>query len=78
VVKDGKSEARPITVGNWEGDEWLVFEGLKAGEQVVVDGGLLLTPGMPLTVKSLAKPAGSPAPAVEPKTDPVKAGGKKS
>jgi membrane fusion protein (multidrug efflux system) len=78
VVKDGKSEARPVTVGNWEGDEWLVFEGLKAGEQVVVDGGLLLTPGMAVTAKPLAKLTGSPAPAVEPKTDPVKAGEKKS
>jgi membrane fusion protein (multidrug efflux system) len=78
VVKDGKAEARPVTVGNWEGDEWLVFEGLKAGEQVVVDGGLILTPGMPVTAKPLSKPAGSPTPAVEPKSDPAKAGGKKS
>jgi membrane fusion protein (multidrug efflux system) len=78
VVKDGKAEARPVTVGNWEGDEWLVFEGLKAGEQVVVDGGLLLTPGMPVTAKPPSKPAGSPNPAVEPKSDPAKAGGKKS
>ncbi len=77
VVKDGKSEGRPVTVGNWEGDEWLVFEGLKAGEQVVVDGSLLLTPGMSVSVKALAKPAGSPAPTVEPKTEPVKSGEKK-
>jgi membrane fusion protein (multidrug efflux system) len=78
VVKDGKAEARPVTVGNWEGDEWLVFEGLKTGEQVVVDGGLHLTPGMPVTAKPPSKPAGSPNPAVEPKSDPAKAGGKKS
>jgi len=78
VVRDGKAEARPVTVGNWNGDEWFVFEGLKSGEQVVVDGGLLLSPGMPVTVKPLTKPVEGSAPAVEPKTNPVKAGGKKS
>jgi len=78
VVKEGKAEARPVVVGNWSGDEWFVFEGLNAGEQVVVDGGLLLSPGMPVTVKPLSKPAGGPAPAGEPKANPVKAGEKKS
>ena len=78
MVKDGKAEARPVTVGDWNGDEWFVFEGLKAGEQVVVDGGLLLSPGMPLTVKPLSKPAEGSAPAVEPKKSPDKAGGKKN
>lgn len=78
VDKEGKAEARPVSVGNWEGDEWFVFEGLKAGERVVVDGAHLLSPGMPVTIKPLAKPPESPAPAGEPKTDPVKAGGKKS
>ena len=78
VVKEGKAEARPVTVGNWDGNEWFVFEGLRAGEQVVVDGGLLLSPGMPVTVKPFTKPAEGPAPAVDSKKNPVKAGGKKS
>jgi len=76
VVKEGKAEARPVTVGNWDGNEWFVFEGLRAGEQVVVDGGLLLSPGMPVTVKPFTKPAEGPAPAVDSKKNPVKAGGK--
>jgi membrane fusion protein (multidrug efflux system) len=78
VDNEGKAESRPVSVGNWEGDEWFVFEGLKAGERVVVDGAHLLSPGMPLTIRPLSKPPESPAPAGEPKTDPVKAGGKKS
>jgi membrane fusion protein (multidrug efflux system) len=78
VDKDGKAEARPVVVGSWNGDEWFVFEGLNAGERVVTDGGLLLSPGMPVTVKPLQNPAERPAPAVEPKKDPVKAGEKKS
>jgi len=76
VVKEGKAEARPVTVGNWDGNEWFVFEGLRAGEQVVVDGGLLLSPGMPVTVKAFTKPAEGPAPTVDSKKNPVKAGGK--
>jgi membrane fusion protein (multidrug efflux system) len=78
VVKEGKAEARPVTVGNWDGNEWFVFEGLRAGEQVVVDGGLLLSPGMPVTVKPFTKPAEGPAPAADSKKNPVNAAGKKS
>jgi membrane fusion protein (multidrug efflux system) len=77
VVKEGKAEARPVTVGDWNGDEWFVFEGLKAGEQVVVDGGLLLSPGMPVTVKPSSKPAVAPAPGTGPKENPVRAAEKK-
>jgi len=70
VVKEGKAEARPVTVGNWNGDEWFVFEGLTAGEQVVVDGGLLLSPGMPVTIKQ-ASAAPGPAHGAEPKKSPA-------
>lgn len=77
VVKEGKAEARPVTVGEWTGDDWFVFEGLKAGEQVVVDGGLLLSPGVPVTVKQ-ASAAPGPAPAAETKKPPAGAGEKKS
>ncbi len=76
VVKEGKAEARPVTVGNWNGDEWFVFEGLKAGEQVVVDGGLLLSPGMPVTIKQASAGPG-PAPGAEQKKPPAPAGEKK-
>jgi membrane fusion protein (multidrug efflux system) len=75
--KDNKAETRPVTVGSWNGDEWFVFEGLKAGERVVTDGGLLLSPGMPLTIKASSPPAGT-APAGGTKPNPVKAAEKKS
>lgn len=45
VGKERKVELRPVTVGEWHGDDWFIFEGLKSGEQVVVDGGLMLSPG---------------------------------
>jgi membrane fusion protein (multidrug efflux system) len=43
--KDGKAEIRPVTVGEWHGNYWFINEGLKPGDQVVVDGGLRLRPG---------------------------------
>ncbi|RPI36780.1 MAG: efflux RND transporter periplasmic adaptor subunit [Nitrospiraceae bacterium] len=51
VDKEGKAEQRPVVVGDWHGDDWFIFEGLRAGEQVVVDGGLTLHPGVPVSVK---------------------------
>jgi membrane fusion protein, multidrug efflux system len=77
VDKDYKAEARPVTVGSWDGDEWFVFEGLTAGERVVTDGGLLLSPGMTVTIKQAAAVPG-PAPGAEPKKPPAAAGEKKS
>ncbi len=51
VDKAGKAEYRPVTAGEWHGNDWLITDGLRAGERVVVDGGLTLQPGTPLTVK---------------------------
>jgi membrane fusion protein (multidrug efflux system) len=51
VNKEGKAENRPVVVGDWHGNDWFITEGLRAGEKVVVDGGLALRPGAPVTVK---------------------------
>jgi membrane fusion protein (multidrug efflux system) len=51
VDNDNKAEQRPVTVGEWYGENWFVFEGLRSGERVVVDGGLTLRPGMTVSVK---------------------------
>ncbi len=45
VEKDGLAEPRPVTVGQWHGDEWFIDEGLRKGDQVVVEGILKLRPG---------------------------------
>lgn len=52
VDKDNKAEQRPVTVGEWHGDDWFILEGLRSGERVVVDGALMLRPGMTVSVKS--------------------------
>jgi membrane fusion protein (multidrug efflux system) len=38
VGSDGKVTPRPVTLGNQQGGRWVVLDGLKAGEQVMVDG----------------------------------------
>jgi membrane fusion protein (multidrug efflux system) len=50
IDKDNKAQSRPVTVGQWHGDDWFVDEGLTAGERVVVDGAVTLAPGAPVQV----------------------------
>jgi membrane fusion protein, multidrug efflux system len=57
VNKDNKAESRPVTVGQWHGDDWFIDEGLAAGERVVVDGAVTLAPGAPVQVTEA--PAGT-------------------
>jgi membrane fusion protein (multidrug efflux system) len=51
VGKENKVEQRPVIVGDWQGDDWFIYEGLRSGEQVVIDGGLTLRPGATVTIK---------------------------
>ena len=78
VDKDGKAEQRPVVMGEWYEKDWFVFEGLRAGENVVVDGGLTLRPGMPVRTKPyVAKPEAETAGA-GPEAKDAKAGPKKA
>jgi membrane fusion protein, multidrug efflux system len=52
IGADNTAEKRPVTVGDWYEDQWFILEGLHPEDQVVVDGGLMLQPGMKVTVKS--------------------------
>ncbi len=51
VDKEGKARPRPVEVGRWHGSDWLVSEGLRSGDQVVVDGALGLHAGVSVVVK---------------------------
>ena len=48
VGKDNQAELRPVTVGEWKGEGWLISDGLVNGDKVVVDGGVRLTQGAPV------------------------------
>jgi membrane fusion protein, multidrug efflux system len=61
--KDGKSAAaiRPIKEGGWQGSDWVVLSGLKAGDQVIADNLLKVRPGAPVMPHPLgAEPAPMP------------------
>jgi membrane fusion protein, multidrug efflux system len=51
VDKEGKAKQRPVQVGQWQGGDWFVLEGLHAGDQVIVDGTLTLHAGAPVVAK---------------------------
>jgi membrane fusion protein (multidrug efflux system) len=46
VDKESKAEQRPVVVGDWYGNDWFIYQGLRAGDQVVVEGMLMLRPGI--------------------------------
>jgi multidrug efflux system membrane fusion protein len=61
VIKDGNiAEVRPIAVNRAQGGETVVSSGLKAGEQVVVDGQLRLVNGAPVAPKPAQNEAPKP------------------
>ena len=51
VDKEGTARPRPVEVGRWHGSDWIVSEGLRPGDQVIVDGTLALHAGTPVAVK---------------------------
>ncbi len=79
IDTDGKAQPRDVTMGARIGSNWLVQQGLKAGERVVIEGMQKLKPGTPVNGKlaeasppsvttqedDAAPPAGAPAKAGE-------------
>lgn len=63
----GVAEARPVVGGEWIGNDWIINQGLKAGDRVIVDGFMKLAPGAPVKLVSpeeMKKAAQSAQPAV--------------
>ncbi|MES2538358.1 MAG: efflux RND transporter periplasmic adaptor subunit [Pseudomonadota bacterium] len=70
IGNDGTAKERAVEVGAWEGDDWFISEGLRAGERVVVDGANRVASGArlkiteagtgPADVKAGASPAQAP------------------
>ena len=52
VGDDNKVSIRPVTVGERVGKLWIVTQGLKAGERVVVEGLLKVRDGAPVNVQA--------------------------
>lgn len=58
VSTEGKAEPRPVEVGAWAGDGWVINEGLKPGDRIIVDGVMKIGPGAPVKIADGAAPAG--------------------
>ena len=49
IGPDSKPMPRPVKIGSAQGNKWLVLDGLKPGEQVIVDGfQKMMVPGAPV------------------------------
>jgi membrane fusion protein, multidrug efflux system len=68
VGADGKAATRNIKAGNWIGRDWVVLDGLKAGDSVITDNLIKLRPGSAVEVKPAEVKPG------EAKTENKKAG----
>ncbi len=64
VGPEERVEIRPVQASAWQGDQWLIDQGLKAGERVVVNGLMKIGPGAPVKAVPLGEtpPANSPPP----------------
>jgi membrane fusion protein (multidrug efflux system) len=70
VGPDNTAQPKPVQVGEWYGDQWIINSGLETGDRVVVDGAVRLQPGAPVQIKPAAAPA--PAPTQVPSATPLK------
>ncbi len=66
-VANEKNEAtmRPVVVGEWKGKDWIILEGLKANDKVIVDNLIKLRPNAPVAPHTMGTapvlPPGAPA-----------------
>jgi len=69
VDAQGKVSPRPVKVGNQQRGQWVILDGLQAGDQVMVDGFQKLRPGATVKPVPWQTPSGNPA---KPASAPVK------
>jgi membrane fusion protein (multidrug efflux system) len=61
VDEKGTAQPRPLEVGDWAGDAWIVNKGVQPGDKVIVEGLMRLGPGAPVRIADAsAKPAAQP------------------
>jgi membrane fusion protein (multidrug efflux system) len=75
VNPENKVAIKPVKVGQWFGQLWVIDEGLKAGEKVVAEGTQKVREGMvvnpkPFAEKSQTEPVAAQKPEVKPEAKP--------
>ncbi|WP_455269465.1 efflux RND transporter periplasmic adaptor subunit [Rhizobium herbae] len=82
VRDDNTAELRTVSAGTVLGDQWIIRDGLKAGEKVIVEGFQKVRPGAPVVPADWksgdAKPAADAKPAEEKPADAKAAGDQKN
>jgi membrane fusion protein (multidrug efflux system) len=58
IVAEGKAVQRTIRAGGWLGNDWIVLEGLKPGDGVIVDNLVRLRPNAPVSATAAPRKAG--------------------
>ena len=53
VIQDGKAVSRPVTAGDWYQNYWIIDEGLKTGDVVIVEGVNKVENHSPVTISQL-------------------------
>jgi membrane fusion protein (multidrug efflux system) len=75
VVGEGdKAEIRPVKASSWQEKLWIIEEGVRPGERIIVDGFHKLAPGAP--VKPMPADADKAEVKVEAEVSPDKSQGK--
>src|SRR5690606_32542477 len=57
LAEGGKANSRIVKTANWVGSDWIVTEGLKTGDTVIVDNLMKLRPGTAVAPREGATPA---------------------
>ncbi|HEY4317569.1 MAG TPA: efflux RND transporter periplasmic adaptor subunit [Herbaspirillum sp.] len=72
VGADNKVVAQPVTTGASQGNVWIIKDGVKAGDRVIVEGLQKIKPGAPVTAVPWKDPAqAAQAPATPPAAAPA-------
>ena len=82
VGSENKVAIKPVKVGQWFGQLWVIDDGLKAGERVVAEGTQKVREGMvvnpkPFAEKVQVEPTAAQKPEVKPETKPESKPGKR-
>jgi len=50
VNEKNQANPRPVVTGEWKGQDWVILNGLKSGDKVIVNNLIKVRPGMPVTI----------------------------
>jgi membrane fusion protein, multidrug efflux system len=61
IGADGKAAQRPVEVGDWLGQDWIIRKGLSDGDTVILDNLMKLNPGVAVVAQTQSSAGQSPA-----------------